>query len=140
MYSNSVMFPYQINFCIDFCSACCIGKSHRLPSTFSNTLYTYNFPLELVHNDLWGPSHIPSYHGFYYYITFVDAFSWYIWIYKSDAFSVSTIWSHDRNSVWHQTWKCPNWLGSLGLRCPWNSSYGYLSSYSPLKWCNRILT
>jgi len=69
--------PLSNKIVLDFCSACCIGKSHRLPSTFSNTLYTYNFPLELVHNDLWGPSHIPSYHGFYYYITFVDAFSRY---------------------------------------------------------------
>jgi histone deacetylase 1/2 len=39
---------------LDFCSACCLGKVHRLPS-YSSTA-TYTKPLELVFCDLWGPA------------------------------------------------------------------------------------
>ena len=38
----------------DFCSHCCIGKSHRLPSSPSLTIY-FN-PFDLIYTDLWGPS------------------------------------------------------------------------------------
>lgn len=38
----------------EFCVAYCLEKSHRLPSSLSNTMY--NEPLELVFCDLWGPS------------------------------------------------------------------------------------
>jgi len=47
----------------DFCSSCCMGKSHRLPSHSSTSIYS---PLELVFIDLWGPSHLTSYAGFKY--------------------------------------------------------------------------
>lgn len=74
----------------NFCVACCIGKAHRLHSPSSNTQYTT--PLELVYSDLWGPSPMPFTQNFHYYITFVDAFSRFTWIYllktKSDALSV----------------------------------------------------
>jgi len=73
-----------------FCVACCMGKSHRLHAPLSHT--TYSQPLELVLNDLWGPSPNPSTLGYNYYITFVDAFSRFTWIYllksKSDAFPI----------------------------------------------------
>ena len=48
---------------LDFCSSCCMGKSHRLPSHSSTFFYS---PLELVFTDLWGPSHLTSYAGFKY--------------------------------------------------------------------------
>ncbi|MCH92265.1 retrovirus-related Pol polyprotein from transposon TNT 1-94, partial [Trifolium medium] len=70
-----------------FCAACCMGKAHRLHSPASHT--TYTTPLELVYSDLWGPSPSPSKLGYNYYISFVDAYSKYTWIYllksKSDA-------------------------------------------------------
>ncbi|KAK2354410.1 putative mitochondrial protein [Trifolium repens] len=73
-----------------FCTACCVGKSHRLHSPASTT--TYHKPLELVYSDLWGPSPSPSTLGYSYYISFVDAFSRFTWIYllksKSDALTV----------------------------------------------------
>lgn len=76
--------------CIDFCcTACCLGKSHRLPSSTSNTVYTT--PLELIFSDLWGPAPIESSCGFKYILTCVDAFSRYTWVYplkaKSDTFT-----------------------------------------------------
>lgn len=73
-----------------FCSACCMGKAHRLHSPSSHT--TYNHPLELVYCDLWGPSPQPSTQGFTYYISFVDAFSKFTWLYllksKAEALGV----------------------------------------------------
>lgn len=73
-----------------FCNACCIGKAHRLHSPTSHTIYTH--PLQLVFSDLWGPSPTVSPLGYHYYITFVDAFSRFTWIYllknKSDALTV----------------------------------------------------
>lgn len=65
---------YKIPYSIkndSFCSACCIGKAHRLHAPSSTTVY--NSPL--VYNDLWGPAPIPSSNNFLYYVTFVDAYS-----------------------------------------------------------------
>ena len=68
----------------EFCSSCCMGKAHRLPSHNSTSVYS---PLELIFTDLWGPSHVPSYAGYTYYVSFIDAFSRYTWIFpiKSKA-------------------------------------------------------
>ena len=75
---------------ISFCSACAAGESLRLPSSLSTSVYSS--PLELVYSDLWGPSHVTSTNGFLYYITFVDAFSRFTWIYllksKAETFTV----------------------------------------------------
>jgi histone deacetylase 1/2 len=53
----------------------------------SQTVYTQ--PFEVIHTDLWGPAPFDSYDGYRYYITFVDTFTKYTWIYflkqKSDA-------------------------------------------------------
>jgi histone deacetylase 1/2 len=83
----------QCNFTVNnkdsshFCAACCMGKAHKLHSPLSHT--TYTTPLELVYSDLWGPSPTPSKQGYTYYISFVDAYSKFTWIYllksKSDA-------------------------------------------------------
>ncbi|GAU34785.1 hypothetical protein TSUD_205890 [Trifolium subterraneum] len=74
----------------NFCTACCMGKAHRLYAPASQTTYTQ--PLELVFSDLWGPSPTVSSLGFHYYISFIDAYSRYTWIYllksKSDAFTI----------------------------------------------------
>ena len=63
----------------DFCSACCLGKSHRLPSVSSTA--TYSKPLELVFCDLWGPASVESHGGYSYFLTCVDAYSRYTWIF-----------------------------------------------------------
>ena len=72
------------------CSACCYGKIHKFPYFPSTS--TYNEPLQLLHTDLWGPTTDPSSSGYRYYISFVDAFSRYTWIFmlkqKSDALVV----------------------------------------------------
>ncbi|KAK2454628.1 putative mitochondrial protein [Trifolium repens] len=73
-----------------FCTACCMGKAHRLHSGSSQT--TYKQPLELVFSDLWGPAPSTSSLGYQYYITFIDAYSRFTWIYllksKSEALTI----------------------------------------------------
>jgi len=61
-----------------------MGKAHRLPFHSSTSVYS---PLELIFTDLWGPSHVTFYAGYTYYVSFIDAFSRYTWIFliKSKA-------------------------------------------------------
>ena len=56
-----------------------MGKNHKLhfPITETKTSKV----LELIHTDLWGYSPIASIGGYQYYISFVDDFSRYTWIY-----------------------------------------------------------
>jgi hypothetical protein len=48
-------------------------------------------PLELIYSDVWGPAH-STVHGEKYYVSFVDAYSRFTWVYllkqKSDVFNV----------------------------------------------------
>ena len=62
----------------DFCASCCLGMSHRLPSHSSTSVYS---PLELFFTDLWGPSHLTYYSVFKYYVSFIDAFSRFTWMF-----------------------------------------------------------
>ncbi|KAJ4793674.1 hypothetical protein LUZ62_044920 [Rhynchospora pubera] len=64
---------------IDSCHNCMLGKAHRLPFVASSSS-TFS-PLELIHNDVWGPSPIVSRNGYRYYVIFVDDFSRFCWIY-----------------------------------------------------------
>jgi histone deacetylase 1/2 len=83
----NVAIPNKTKF--TFCSSCCMGKAHRLPSSPSITVYTE--PLALVFADLWGPASVESHSGFHYFLTCVDAYSRYTWIFplkrKSDTTS-----------------------------------------------------
>jgi histone deacetylase 1/2 len=84
---NLCKIPVSNKFANESCSFCCIGKSHRLHAPMSQTVYTQ--PFEVIHTDLWGPAPFDSHDGYRYYITFVDTFTKYTWIYflkqKSDA-------------------------------------------------------
>ncbi|KAG8478414.1 hypothetical protein CXB51_028231 [Gossypium anomalum] len=68
------------------CSACQLGKFHKLPFSLSTTKYL--IPFELIVVDLWGPACEFS-EGFSYYISFVDTYIHYTWLYllrhKSEA-------------------------------------------------------
>nr|KYP52263.1 Retrovirus-related Pol polyprotein from transposon TNT 1-94 [Cajanus cajan] len=67
-----------------------MGKSHRLPSSPSTTVYST--PLELLFCDLWGLAPMLSSMGYHYYMSFVDAYSRFTWIYflknKSKALTI----------------------------------------------------
>ena len=69
------------------CSSCSLAKStHHVPSQSTSHA---SKPLELIYSDLSGKVPVLSLGGFYYYLTFVDDFTHYAWIYflknKSDA-------------------------------------------------------
>ena len=55
------------------CESCLAGKMHSNPFPISHTQYTT--PLQLVHSDLHGPLPTVSYHGYKYWIVFIDAYT-----------------------------------------------------------------
>jgi hypothetical protein len=68
------------------CNACQLGKSHQHPFSISSHVSTV--PLEIVHTDVWGPA-LPSVHNSKYYVSFINDYSRYVWVYflksKSDV-------------------------------------------------------
>lgn len=61
------------------CSACHLGKAHRLP--FATTATTRSAaPLQLVHVDVWGPYRTPTAGGARYYLVVVDDYSRFVWL------------------------------------------------------------
>jgi len=60
-------------------SACHQGKSHCLPFSSSQSISTH--PLELIFSDVWGPSPIMSTNGNKYYVSFVDHFNKYTYLF-----------------------------------------------------------
>jgi len=69
------------------CDSCQRGKSHQLPYPKSTSVSTS--PLELIFSDVWGPT--PTSVGrFNYYVSFIDDYSKFTWIYllrdKSEVF------------------------------------------------------
>jgi histone deacetylase 1/2 len=71
------------------CDACQQGKSHQLP--FSLSTRVTKFPLEIIYSDVWGPAQT-SVSGHRFYVSFVDAYSRFTWLYllkrKSDVYDV----------------------------------------------------
>ena len=72
------------------CSAYLIAKSKQLP--FSQSSNQIKSPLDLLYLDLWGPSPVCSHTGHKYYISFLDAYSRYTWLFpishKNDALPI----------------------------------------------------
>ncbi|PKU66194.1 Retrovirus-related Pol polyprotein from transposon TNT 1-94 [Dendrobium catenatum] len=64
---------------VSTCTSCLSCKGHKLP--FERSSSSTNFPLELVHSDVWGPSPVPSHLGYNYYVIFVDDFSRFVWLF-----------------------------------------------------------
>jgi histone deacetylase 1/2 len=86
---SSNNLPCSSNIESSVCDACQRAKSHQLPYNYSTRVSTS--PLELIHSDVWGPA-LPSSGGFKYYVSFIDDYSRYCWIYlikhKSDVESI----------------------------------------------------
>jgi transposase InsO family protein len=72
---------------IDACDACHKAKQKRLPFPVSISITHALF--DLIHVDIWGPVTIPSFQGYRYFLTIVDDFTRFTWIYlmrlKSDV-------------------------------------------------------
>lgn len=60
------------------CTACQLGKAHKLHFPATHTVYS--LPFELVVSNVWGPAHLSS-NGFSYYVSFIDVYSRYTGIY-----------------------------------------------------------
>jgi histone deacetylase 1/2 len=69
------------------CDSCQLAKSHQLPYSISTSVSTA--PLEQVFSDVWGPAPL-SVGKHAYYVSFIDDFSKFIWIYllkkRSDVY------------------------------------------------------
>lgn len=74
------------------CSFCQLSKSKRLP--FHENYKRVTHVLDLIHCDLWGPTHLPSADGYLYYVIFVDGHYRFTWFYplklKSDFAQIFT--------------------------------------------------
>ena len=70
------------------CSICPLAKQIRLPFISSNHLSSE--PFNLIHLDIWGPFHTMFIEGFQYFLTIVDDYTRFTWVYflcaKSDFF------------------------------------------------------
>jgi hypothetical protein len=65
------------------------AKSHQLPYSVSN--HESKFPLKLAYSDVWGPTSTST-GGYRYYVSFIDDYSKFNWIYllkfKSQVFQL----------------------------------------------------
>ena len=72
------------------CSFCILGKFAKLP--FATVEHTSNAPFQIIHSDIWGPSSILFFHGYRYFVVFIDDFTRFSWIYflknKSDVYDI----------------------------------------------------
>jgi hypothetical protein len=72
----------------DFCEHFIYGKHNRV--RFPSGATRAKGILELIHSDVFGPVHVPSLGKSVYYVSFIDDFSRYTWIYflrkKSEVF------------------------------------------------------
>ena len=60
------------------CESCQKAKSHQLP--YSRSTSESHYPLELIFSDVWGPAP-DSFDRKNYYVSFIDDFSKFTWIY-----------------------------------------------------------
>lgn len=61
------------------CSECQMAKSHNFPFVASTSKSSK--PLDLIFTNVWGPSSTISHSGCRYYISFIDDFSKFIWLF-----------------------------------------------------------
>ena len=88
-----VGLDYELNNDSIICKSCCKSKSSRVPFKSSNRHASK--PFELVHTDLCGKLD-PSIGGVLYFLTFIDDFTHYTWVYilkaKSETFDRFKEW------------------------------------------------
>ena len=69
------------------CDVCHFAKQRKLSFPLSTSSTDSCF--DLIHIDIWGPINVKSFNGFRYFLTIVDDFSRYTWIFfmkhKSEA-------------------------------------------------------
>lgn len=81
--------------CDDYlCESCAHGKQHR--QKFASSSRKTKEPFELVHTDVCGRLETESLNGGLYFLTFIDDFTRYVWIFvlkrKSEVFARFKEW------------------------------------------------
>uniref|UniRef100_A0A8R7Q7D9 Integrase catalytic domain-containing protein n=1 Tax=Triticum urartu TaxID=4572 RepID=A0A8R7Q7D9_TRIUA len=104
------------------CDACQKGKSHQLP--YPKSISESKFPLELVFSDVWGPA-VETVGRKQYYVSFIDDFSKFTWIYlikhKSEVFQKF----HDFQKLVERQFD----RKILALQTDWGGEYVKLNSF-----------
>jgi hypothetical protein len=74
------------------CGLSCLSWFQEQAACFFRFLVSASCPLALIFTDVWGPAPVCSRSGFKYYVSFLDAYSKYTWLYpicsKSDVSSI----------------------------------------------------
>jgi hypothetical protein len=104
------------------CDSCQKAKSHQLPYVRSTSVSTA--PLQLVFSDVWGPA--PSSVGIKsYYVSFIDDYSKFVWIYllkkKSDVYQIF----HDFQNLVERQFDTK----ILAIQSDWGGEYEKLNSF-----------
>ena len=76
MAKNLLHFPFKQN---NDCTVCALAKQIRLP--FSTSSISSDKPFELIHCDIWGPFKVPPLSGAKYFLTIMDDFSRFTWVF-----------------------------------------------------------
>ena len=80
---------------MNFCESCVYGKQKRV-SFVKSGHEKKNEKLELVHTYVWGPAHVSSLGGSYYYVLLIDDATRKVWVYflrqKYDVFVTFKKW------------------------------------------------
>lgn len=80
--------------CMDFCEHCVYGKAHRVK--FTTSKHKSRRLLDYVHTDVWGPAKVASKGGSRYFVSFIDDYSRYAWVYflkhKNEVFETFKRW------------------------------------------------
>jgi hypothetical protein len=80
---SQFQLPVHSNKASTPCKICPQAKGHQLP--FSSSTSSICKPLELVYSDVWGPSPTLSINGNRFYVSFIDAYSRYTWVFPIQA-------------------------------------------------------
>jgi len=85
---NKIIFTFRRS--LAQCQTCSLGKLSHLSLRSSG--HKTSTPLDLIFNDVWGPTPMFFFVGFHYFLIFVDARTRHKWYYllvaKSDVFSI----------------------------------------------------
>ncbi|TQD71560.1 hypothetical protein C1H46_042906, partial [Malus baccata] len=85
------------------CETCILSKNHRV--SFPLSSHKSNVPFSLIHSDVWGPFHIPTYTGAKYFVSFIDDCTRVSWVYllknKSEVMSILPIFHQMIQTQFH---------------------------------------
>lgn len=70
----------DVNDDLSFCESCVFGKQCRVPFP-KKSVKRAEAPLEIVHSDVCGKVSSPSFSGCQYFLTFIDDYTHYVWVY-----------------------------------------------------------